>query len=164
MSTLTSDQRFVVLLLIGLASGAWLSVGTTAQTFTSEDRGSILKFMDVLMNFLDAESDNATVTESPNNNGTTTENVESTTVSVNGTTDSSSSESSTASNATESSTSSSTQSSESTEATSNSTTVATNATDTSSSSTTSTTVTPARRRICFKRVCYKFKNDKGYIY
>ncbi|KAL7725708.1 hypothetical protein ACLKA6_010324 [Drosophila palustris] len=155
MSTLTYDQRFVLLLIIGMVSGTWLSIGTTAQTFTSEDRGSILKFMDVLLNFLDAESDNATSTENPINNGTTTttDNVESSTLST------------TASNATESTT----LSSESTEATSNSTTtLATNATETSSTtdptSTTVANVVPTRRRICFKRVCYKFASDKGYIY
>ncbi|XP_051860533.1 uncharacterized protein LOC117566258 [Drosophila albomicans] len=154
---MTNDQRFVLLLLIGLASGAWLSASTTAQTFSSEDRGSILKFMDVLMNFLDAETENGTSTESPNGNDTTTTET---------------------SNATDSSTISTSQSSESTEATSsNSTTLATNATESSSSSsstnssttdatstTSSSPVATTRRRICFRRVCYKFMNDKGYIY
>ncbi|KAM8719564.1 hypothetical protein ACLKA7_005750 [Drosophila subpalustris] len=148
MSTLTNDQRFVLLLIIGMVSGTWLSIGTTAQTFTSEDRGSILKFMDVLLNFLDAESDNATSTENPINNATTTSTL-----------------STTASNATESTT----LGSESTEVTSNSsTTLATNATETSGTtdptSTTIANVEPTRRRICFKRVCYKFASDKGYIY
>ncbi|KAH8386673.1 hypothetical protein KR093_001835 [Drosophila rubida] len=170
MSALTNDQRFVVLLLIALTSGAWLSACTTAQTFSPEDRGSILKFMDVLMNFLDAESVNATSTESPNGSASTTEGGESSSLSPNATTDSSVSESTAASNNGTAASTPSTPlapSSNSTEATSNSTTLATD-TSSSSSDSTSTTSSPpvatTRRRICFKRVCYKFVNDKGYIY
>lgn len=170
MSALRNEQRFVVLMLIGLVSGVWLGAGTTAQTFTSEDRGAILKFMDVLINFLDAESDNGTSPESPNN-ATTTGAVESTTLATNLTTDSTATEATTASNSTIAS-------SESTEATSESTTLATNETSsiatsisTASSSTSDSTTSSstaqasvAPRRICFKRVCYKFAGDKGYIY
>lgn len=72
LGAMSNDQRFVVLLLLGLACGAWLIGNTAAQTFSPEDRGSILKFMDVLMNFLDAETDNSTSTESPTGNATTT--------------------------------------------------------------------------------------------
>ncbi|EDV92007.1 uncharacterized protein LOC6565752 [Drosophila grimshawi] len=165
MTALSNDQRFVVLLLIAVASGAWLSSGTNAQAFTPEDRGSILKFMDVLLNFLDADvADNATSTETPNNASTTTiDDGESTTLAGNSTTDiSTETESTTADNTTES-----TASSESDEVTSESTTLIPSetilSTTTPSSISTTTQVTAAPRRICFKRVCYKFAADKGYI-
>ncbi|XP_023163203.2 putative uncharacterized protein YHR219W [Drosophila hydei] len=155
MTALSNDQRFVVVLLLAMASGAWLIAGTTAQTFTSEDRNAIQKFMDVLLNFLDAETDpsNATSTESPTN-ATTTDPLESTTLAGNSTT----TESTTASNSTSDG-----------DSTSESTTLAANATTESISTTTttaissSTQISAAPRRICFKRVCYKFAGDRGYI-
>ncbi|XP_017870234.1 PREDICTED: cell wall integrity and stress response component 2 [Drosophila arizonae] len=154
MSALSHDQRFVLVLLIATASGAWLIAGTTAQTFTAEDRNAIQKFMDVLLNFLDAEAEpsNATTTESPNN-ATTTDPLESTTLASNST--SPDDESTTASNST----------STDSEPTSESTTPATNATSESTTAISSTTqVSAAPRRMCFKRVCYKFVGDRGYIF
>ncbi|EDW06034.1 cell wall integrity and stress response component 2 [Drosophila mojavensis] len=158
MSALSHDQRFVLVLLIATASGAWLIAGTTAQTFTAEDRNAIQKFMDVLLNFLDAEAEpaNATTTESPNN-ATTTDPLESTTLASNSTSpeDGSLTESTTASNST----------STDSEPTSESTTPATNATSESTTAISSTTqVSAAPRRMCFKRVCYKFVGDRGYIF
>ncbi|TDG39156.1 hypothetical protein AWZ03_014423 [Drosophila navojoa] len=163
MSAPSHDQRFVLVLLIATASGAWLIAGTTAQTFTAEDRNAIQKFMDVLLNFLDAEAEpsNATTTESPNN-ATTTDPLESTTLASNATTpdDGTVTESTTASNST----------SADPESTSESTTPATNATSesttaaTTTASSSTTQVSAAPRRMCFKRVCYKFVGDRGYIF
>ncbi|XP_033150246.1 TBC1 domain family member 5 homolog B [Drosophila busckii] len=148
MSAQSQDQRFLLLLLIGLVSGAWLIAGGAAQTFTNEDRGSILKFMDVLINFLDGDTDFGNSTEAPTTDSTL-EPVESTTLSTNET------ESSTTSDASSES--------ESTTLASNETTVSTTPTITSTSSS-AVSSPPVRRRICFKRVCYKFANDRGYIY
>ncbi|BFG00344.1 uncharacterized protein DMAD_00368 [Drosophila madeirensis] len=136
MAAFTQNQTFALLLLVALAGS------TAAQTFTQEDRGSILKFMDVLMSFLDLETDNTTSTVSPLETTTTVpseptgETTESTDTTSNSTVGDSTSE--------------------------GTTTLASNSTE--SDTTTEVTSTTERRRICFKRVCYKFGSDKGYIY
>ncbi|KAH8323190.1 hypothetical protein KR074_011284, partial [Drosophila pseudoananassae] len=147
-------QRFVLILIVSL-------VGTSfgAQIFSTEDRDSILKFMNVFMNFLDMETDNSTLTS-------TTLSPNGTTLSSNGT----SLETTTlpSGNSTVVTTESSVTSSNSIATTSNSTASAdpsssTTVSGNSTTVTTEATTTTVRRRICFKRYCYKFSNDKGYI-
>ncbi|KAH8293350.1 hypothetical protein KR018_008123 [Drosophila ironensis] len=150
MATSARDQRFLLILIVSLVAG-FCNLGTSdAQIFTTEDRDSILKFMNVFMNFLDMETENSTSsTVAPTSNATST-------ILPSG-------------NSTESSTESSSESSSSTASNStistSSSTVSANSTATTSEATTSSeaTSTTGRRRICFKRFCYKFSNDKGYI-
>ncbi|XP_052849281.1 uncharacterized protein LOC128260365 [Drosophila gunungcola] len=143
------DQRFVCILIISFIGNSILGV-SEAQTFTAEDRSSIQKFMDQLINFLELESSNVTTisTLAPSSNET---NVETTTLPSGNSTDVTTEVSGTSGNNTTSILDSSSTISL------NSTTVANVSTTTESNPTT------VRRRICFKRFCYKFSNDKGYI-
>ncbi|XP_017134604.1 uncharacterized protein LOC108150810 [Drosophila miranda] len=142
MAAFKQNQRFALLLLIALAGSS------AAQTFTQEDRGSILKFMGVLINFLDLETDNATSTAAPNTNGTS---VGTTTTLPSEPTGETTESSGTTSNSTTGDSTSGT-----------TTTLPLNSAG--SDTTTEVASTTVRRRICFKRVCYKFSADKGYIY
>ncbi|KAH8368390.1 hypothetical protein KR084_010870 [Drosophila pseudotakahashii] len=141
-----------LIIILLMASGCCWRV-SEAQTFTAEDRNSIQKFMDSLLNFLELEISNVTTTTTPSN-GTS---LETTSLapgnSTEVTTEVSQSSTNSTSSVLDSSTSTSTFSL-------NSTTVAnTNTTLT----TTTANPTTIRTRICFKRFCYKFSNDKGYI-
>ncbi|XP_017045901.1 uncharacterized protein LOC108091290 [Drosophila ficusphila] len=147
MTALNRDQRLVFLLAIfSIWSGCVWRV-SEAQTFTAEDRNSIQKFMDSLINFLELEASNINTTLTTPLNGTS---VGTTTLaSVNSTELTTETPVTTAdptTNVLDGSTS-----------TLDSTTVAFNPT------TPEIIQTTRRQRICFKRFCYKFSNDKGYI-
>ncbi|XP_017064555.1 bypass of stop codon protein 1 [Drosophila eugracilis] len=162
MAVLNQDQRFVFLLIISLIGSSCICDVSEAQTFTAEDRTAIQKFMDSLLNFLEVEISNGTTTLAPTSNGTSLEtttsngtSLETTTLASGNSTESSTELTTVASNSTSSVLDSSTSSLSST-----STTIG----NASSTSTTETIPSTTRRtRICFKRFCYKFSNDKGYI-
>ncbi|XP_022225367.2 endochitinase 2 [Drosophila obscura] len=138
MAAFTQNQHFAMLLLIALAGSS------AAQIFTQNDRSSILKFMDVLMNVLDLEADNATSTVAPGTPPGTS--VETTTTFPSEPAGETTASSDTTSNSTVG------------DSTSGTTTTL------GSDTTTEVTSTTVRPRICFKRICYKFSTDKGYIY
>ncbi|XP_017133321.1 uncharacterized protein LOC108149917 [Drosophila elegans] len=138
------DQRFVCILIISFIGNSILGI-SEAQTFTAEDRSSIQKFMDQLINFLELESSNVTTisTLAPSSNETS---VGTTTLPSGNSTDVT------------------TEVSEATSILDSSSTISLNSTTVANvSTTTESNPTTVRRRICFKRFCYKFSNDKGYI-
>ncbi|KAH8421549.1 hypothetical protein KR009_003065 [Drosophila setifemur] len=143
MAAFNRDQEYIFLLIISLVGSGFILGLTDAQTFTVEDRGSILKFMDVLMNFLDLETENGTTTTS-----TVEPSIETTSLITENSTSEATTDTDTTSGSISDSTSSSTTNS----------TVGQNSTTTEA-----TTTTTVRKRICFKRYCYKFSNDRGYI-
>ncbi|XP_017012030.2 uncharacterized protein [Drosophila takahashii] len=144
-----------LIIIFLMASAGFLRV-SEAQTFTAEDRSSIQKFMDSLLNFLELEISNATTTTAPSNDTS----LETTSLAPGNSTEVTTEVSQSSTNSTSSVSDSSTSASTSTStSTSNSTTANTNTT----LSTTTAKPTTIRTRICFKRFCYKFSNDKGYI-
>ncbi|XP_033170860.1 Y' element ATP-dependent helicase YJL225C [Drosophila mauritiana] len=153
MTAFNRDHHFALLLIVALVGSSCILGFSEAQTFTAEDRSSIQKFMDSLLNFLELEVSNITTTLPPTSNGTT---LETTTLAAPG-------------NSTEVTTEVSQTSTNSTLSALDPTTSSLNATTVDSENTTATTTTTEanpttmRRRICFKRFCYKFSNDKGYI-
>ncbi|KAH8349388.1 hypothetical protein KR067_005389, partial [Drosophila pandora] len=155
--TKMDHQRFVLIVIVSLVG---FGSGFGAQIFTTEDRDSILKFMNVFMNFLDMETDNSTAANSTtlSPNATT---LETTTLPSGNSTAATTESTLTTSNSTltTSNSTETTPSSTVSDDPSSSSTVSGNGT----TSTTEATTTTVRRRICFKRYCYKFSNDKGYI-
>ncbi|XP_037725621.1 chitinase 3 [Drosophila subpulchrella] len=162
------EHHFVILLIVSLMGNGYFLGLSEAQTFTAQDRNSIQKFMDSLISFLELEASNVTTstTLAPSSNGTS---LETTSLAAGNSTEVTTEVSRTSTNSTssvlDSTTSSvldSTTSSVLTTSTSslNSTTVANT---TTTISTTTSQPTTIRTRICFKRFCYKFSNDKGYI-
>ncbi|EDX01231.1 uncharacterized protein LOC6524260 [Drosophila yakuba] len=144
MTAFNQDHPFVLLLVVALVGSSCILEFSDAQTFTAEDRSSIQKFMDSLLNFLELEISNITITLPPNSNTTTLV----TTSSEPGTSTEVTTEAlKTSTNSTTPSLLSTTKDSE----------------NTTASTTTEANPTTMRRRICFKRFCYKFSNDKGYI-
>lgn len=151
MTAFNRDHHFALLMIVALVGSSCILGFSEAQTFTAEDRSSIQKFMDSLLNFLELEISNITTTLPPTSNGTT---LETTTLAPG--------------NSTEVTTEVSQTSTNSTSSALDTTTSSLNSTTEDSENTTATTTTEAnpttmRRRICFKRFCYKFSNDKGYI-
>ncbi|KAH8338085.1 hypothetical protein KR059_005639 [Drosophila kikkawai] len=146
MTAFNQDQRFALLLIISLVGGSCLLDFTKAQTLTAEDRLSVLKFVGAFMNFLDLELENSTMA-TPESTSTTPTSVETTTL----TSDNNSTDVTT--EVTSNSTTTIEETSSSTSAT----------TEPETSTTTEATTTTVRRRMCFKRFCYKFGGDKGYI-
>ncbi|KAH8420231.1 hypothetical protein KR009_007696 [Drosophila setifemur] len=142
MAAFNRDQEYIFLLIISLVGSGIILGSSNAQTFTVEDRGSILKFMDVLMNFLDLETENGTTTTS-----TVEPSIETTSLITESTTE-----------ATTDTDTTSVSISDSTSSTTTNSTVGQNSTTTEA-----TTTATVRKRICFKRYCYKFSNDRGYI-
>ncbi|XP_016980100.1 cell wall integrity and stress response component 3 [Drosophila rhopaloa] len=153
MTALNQDQRFAFLLIISLMGSFILGI-SEAQTFTAEDRNSIQKFMDQLISFLELESSNVTTTLAPSSNATS---VETSTLSSGNSTQVTTEVARTTGNSTSSVLSTSSTTSTTSTTRFNSTTVG------NTTSTTESNPTTIRRRICFKRFCYKFSNDKGYI-
>ncbi|XP_043660317.1 Y' element ATP-dependent helicase YJL225C [Drosophila teissieri] len=151
MTAFNQDHHFVLLLIVALVGSNCILEFSDAQTFTAEDRNSIQKFMDSLLNFLELEISNITTTLPPNSNSATLV----TTSPEPGT-------------STEVTTEALETSTNSTSIVLDSSTPSLLSTTKDSENTTATTTTEAnpttvRRRICFKRFCYKFSNDKGYI-
>ncbi|EDV45781.1 cell wall protein DAN4 [Drosophila erecta] len=155
MTAFNQDHHFVLLLIVSLVGSSCILGFSEAQTFTAEDRSSIQKFMDSLLNFLELEISNITTTLPPTSNGTT---LVTTSPAPGTSTEVTTEASETSTNSTSSVLVSSTLSL-------NSTTESTTETATATTTTTTTEANPTtiRRRICFKRFCYKFSNDKGYI-